>query len=83
MGRMADEPHGAALTTPNDFAMSPGAITGCEGRNGAKWALLFICQNEGQKRSIKRDQAYMISYFSERQGLFFVNRAEKKNDSDL
>lgn len=44
MGRIADDPYGAALTEPKLWAASPksanGSITGCDGKNGAKWAFL-------------------------------------------
>jgi hypothetical protein len=40
MGRIADDPNGAALTTPNDLEWRPisaiGFTTGCVGKNGAK-----------------------------------------------
>lgn len=45
MGKMADDPQGAAQTAPNECRGSPprateGSATGCEGRKGARWALL-------------------------------------------
>ncbi len=40
IGKIAEEPKGAALTTPNDLESFPidakGLITGCEGRKGAR-----------------------------------------------
>lgn len=46
MGKMALDPKGAALTTPKDWFLCPrspsGFTTGCDGRNGAKWALTPI-----------------------------------------
>ena len=45
MGKMAADPKGAALTTPKGLALLPifwalpVEITGCEGKNGAKWVL--------------------------------------------
>lgn len=44
MGRIADDPNGAALTTPNDLEWRPisaiGFTMGCVGKNGAKCAFL-------------------------------------------
>lgn len=46
IGKIAEEPNGAALTTPNDLDSFPidanGFTTGCEGRNGARWDLTPI-----------------------------------------
>lgn len=46
IGRIAEEPHGAALTTPNDFALDPracnGFIIGWLGKKGDKWDFLEI-----------------------------------------
>lgn len=47
IGRINDEPNGAAATVPKGFTSDtagspPVGITGCDGRNGAKCALTPI-----------------------------------------